>query len=82
MSKELKKLDEFNEQRRQLYWFSNLNIPELNGIACPKCNEELFDSNPTIILRRLRGISRFPPRRKLDTSFVLIASMVSLDRFS
>jgi hypothetical protein len=53
MSKELKKLEEYNEQRKQLYWYSNLNTPELNGIACPECNEELFDTHPTITINSI-----------------------------
>ena len=28
----------------------NFNEPQLNGIACPKCGSELFDSHPNAIL--------------------------------
>lgn len=41
MSKKLKNLDEHNAQ-----WAMNNNSPRLNGIACPKCGSELYDSNP------------------------------------
>lgn len=41
-------LAEFNSQKLSLDYFSN--DPILNGIACPKCNSELFDSLPNMIL--------------------------------
>lgn len=48
MSKPLIPLEEHNAQAREVYWHRNL--PKPNGIACPKCGEELLDSNPDVIL--------------------------------
>ena len=31
--------------------------PKLNGIICPKCGSELYDSNPMMIL------TSFPPKK-------------------
>lgn len=31
----------------------NDDSQKLNGIACPKCGEELYDSNPTITFTTL-----------------------------
>ena len=28
----------------------NYNNPKLNGISCPKCGQEMYDSNPMVIL--------------------------------
>jgi len=36
----------------------NFNEPQLNGIACPKCGSELFDSHPNAIL------TSNPPQKK------------------
>lgn len=50
MKKKLKSLENHNAEaisNNQLYYG---NQPKLNGIACPKCGEELFDSNPMITL--------------------------------
>ena len=45
----LKTLEEFNAERKKLY---SLGIPEpcRNGIACPDCGSELWDSNPSATL--------------------------------
>lgn len=50
MKKKLKSLDEHNS----IAW-SNQTLmlddsPKPNGISCPKCGEELMDSNPMITL--------------------------------
>lgn len=50
MSKKLKNLDEYNSQQNNLHWQLNSNEPQLNGIACPNCGEELYDSNPMMTL--------------------------------
>jgi hypothetical protein len=47
--KKLKTLDEANSIAMASHSF-NLNEPCPNGIACPKCGEELYDSNPMIVL--------------------------------
>lgn len=30
--------------------FLDMNKPQLNGIACPNCGEELYDSQPMVTL--------------------------------
>ena len=40
----------------------NHNEPILNGIACPKCGEELFDSNPMITL------ASYPAKKNINCS--------------
>ena len=60
MSKKLKNLNKHNTQASSTQWASILGQykdlhhillrPILNGIACPKCSEELYDSTPTITL--------------------------------
>ena len=50
MSKKLKNLNESNAQASSMQWAMNDNSPVLNGIACPKCGEELYDSSPMITL--------------------------------
>ena len=53
MSQKLKDLNEHNAQARNMQWAMNDNNPRLNGIACPKCGEELYDSNPQQVEYRL-----------------------------
>lgn len=62
MSKKLKNLDEYNAQANDLHWKLNSNEPQLNGIACPKCGEELYDSNPMITLTSM------PPKKNVHCS--------------
>jgi len=62
MSKKLKNLDEYNAQHNKLHWHLNSNEPQLNGIACPKCGAELYDSNPMEILTSM------PPKKKVRCS--------------
>jgi hypothetical protein len=50
MSKKLKNLAEHNSQASRSQWAMINDSPVLNGIACPKCGEEMFDSNPMTIL--------------------------------
>jgi C4-type Zn-finger protein len=49
MSKKLKTLDEHNSTARAVHSF-DYNKPQTNGIACPKCGEELYDSQPMMTL--------------------------------
>lgn len=57
MTKILKSLSEFNEERR---WFYEDNTkPKPNGIACPKCGEELWDKEPSITY------TSNPPQKKV-----------------
>ena len=56
MNKKLKSLEEHDAQqsaRRQA------DDPQLNGIACPRCGEELYDSNPNITL------GTYPPQKRM-----------------
>jgi len=48
--KKLKNLDQHNSQASYTQFSIMNNNPKLNGIACPKCGNELFDSRPMIIL--------------------------------
>ena len=50
MKKKLKNLKEYNEQAINNSQMINDNTPILNGIACPKCGEELYDSDPLVTL--------------------------------
>ncbi len=46
----MKSLANHNSDISELHW--KMNDPSLrkNGIACPECEEELFDSHPMIML--------------------------------
>ena len=44
----MESLESFNSRRRQEYDFSATQ--RKNGIACPKCGSEMFDSNPMMTL--------------------------------
>ena len=47
----LKSLDLFNSERLKAHeQLLRLNDPHPNGIACPVCGKELWDSNPSITL--------------------------------
>ena len=48
MAKKLITLQEFNSLARKSYSFDD--TPQPNGIACPKCGEELYDSCPNATL--------------------------------
>ena len=52
MEKKLKTLREHEEDEYKKYVQSikDGGIARLNGIACPKCGEELYDSNPHSVL--------------------------------
>ena len=62
MSKNLKNLDEYNAQQSTFHMNLYSNKPELNGIACPKCGKELYDSNPMITLTSM------PPEKNVHCS--------------
>lgn len=62
MSKKLKNLDEYNAQQNNLHWKLNSYEPQLNGIACPECGEELYDSSPMITLASM------PPKKNVHCS--------------
>lgn len=46
----MKTLDEFNADKMREYELWKAPHPAKNGIVCPKCGNELFDSDPYIIL--------------------------------
>jgi hypothetical protein len=48
----MKTLDEHNKERRAIYGAiqNAMTRPHKNGIACPKCGAELYDSDPGITL--------------------------------
>jgi len=47
----MKTLDEHNKEAFKRY--ITMNESQLNGIACPNCGVELFDSNPNVTLTSL-----------------------------
>lgn len=50
MEKKLKTLDEHNTEYRSYHTALYDNRPQKNGIACPECGSELWDSNPFMTL--------------------------------
>ena len=48
--KKLKDLSKHNSEASVLQYGLNNNNPIKNGIACPKCGNELLDSRPMITL--------------------------------
>ncbi len=47
----MKTLEEHDEQRRNDWKLTEEMLnPHPNGIACPKCGKELWDSNPRMTL--------------------------------
>jgi hypothetical protein len=47
----LKSLSQFNAEKLQnSFDLTDLQKPKKNGIACPGCGEELFDSSPMVVL--------------------------------
>ncbi len=53
----MKSLEDFNKKRNNLY--VNQGKPYLNGIECPKCGEELWDTNPNVTLTSM------PPQKNI-----------------
>lgn len=54
-------LDEYNRERHE-YYYPTQEAANRNGIACPKCGEELCDSQPSIIL------ASYPPKKNVHCS--------------
>lgn len=47
----MKSLNEFNTERRKLHDdLAEVQRPHPNGIECPECGAELWDSDPMMIL--------------------------------
>lgn len=55
----MKTLDEHDAERSAYHGFAFQNTQVRNNIACPKCGEELYDSNPSMTL------TSFPPRKSI-----------------
>lgn len=60
--KDLVSLEEYNDRARKGTMMSYGNEPVPNGIACPKCGEELMDSNPMMTL------TSFPAQKNVNCS--------------
>ena len=61
--KKLKTLDQYNGERLKVFSAINaLNSPHPNGIACPKCGSELWDSNP------MQTLTSNPPQKNVHCS--------------
>lgn len=56
----LTSLDDHNQERHNEFLISVQ--PYLNGIACPKCGDELYDSNPNVAL------TSYPPKYNIHCS--------------
>ena len=59
MEKKLKTLDEHNAEYMSYHRTMFSDRPQKNGIACPECGSELFDTNPMITL------TTFPARKSV-----------------
>ena len=62
MAKKLKNLYEHNSVSSTLHWGFMSQSPVPNGIACPKCGEELLDTQPNVTL------SSMPPKKNVGCS--------------
>ena len=58
----MKTLEEFNEAQLKKHDRPSGKEPILNGIACPNCGQELYDTFPMITL------SSAPPRKNIHCS--------------
>jgi DNA-directed RNA polymerase subunit RPC12/RpoP len=41
----MKSLNDFNKERQKIYDNYRTEYPKLNGIACPECESELYDTD-------------------------------------
>lgn len=57
MNKKLKTLEQNNQEAYD--GISNIDKPQLNGIECPRCGKELYDSNPYMVL------TSYPPQKQV-----------------
>ena len=62
MAKKLKSLDEHNSMSSTFYWGMISQKPTPNGIACPKCGEELVDTKPN------ETLTSMPPQKNVGCS--------------
>ena len=62
MPKELISLNQHNIERIGIHYYTNEQLPVRNGIECPNCGEELYDSHPDITL------TSNPPQKNIHCS--------------
>ena len=62
MAKQLKSLDEHNSMSSTFHRSMMPQKPIPNGIACPKCGEEMLDTEPNVILTSI------PPKKSVGCS--------------
>ena len=62
MAKKLKILDEHNTMSSTFHRGLMGQDPVLNGIACPKCGEELLDTKPN------ETLTSMPPKKNVGCS--------------
>lgn len=51
----MQNLNDYNEKRREMY--AQFDRPVKNGVACPECGSELYDSHPSVTL------TSWPPQK-------------------
>lgn len=57
----MKTLTEYNKEKENIYKeLYNFTKPKKNGIACPNCGDELYDSEPYLITASI------PPKTKVE----------------
>ena len=61
MAKKLKSLEE-HTMNSTFHWGLMMRNPVPNGIACPKCGEELLDTQPNVTLTSM------PPQKNVGCS--------------
>lgn len=59
----LKSLEEHNAERREYWKEYRRDAPVPNGIACPDCGKELFDSAPSVTL------TSNPPQKNIHCKY-------------
>ena len=59
MKKKLISLDQHNSTNSTFHWGMMNPKPIPNGIACPKCGEELLDTQPNVTLTSM------PPQKNV-----------------
>lgn len=59
MKKPLETLDDFNYRRKVEHGVMVEKKPQSNGIACPRCGRELYDTHPNTILLS------YPPQKEV-----------------
>ena len=57
----MKTLAEHDAEKMEIFRsLEQLNRTHVNGIACPNCGKELWDTNPTVLL------TSYPPRKQIS----------------